>query len=350
MSKNSQSGQVQTVLGQISPATVGLTTTHEHLLIDFTCMFKPPTTASDRLRAYEPVKMENLGWVGYDPFRNYDNLQLIDEQVAATEASLFKKAGGGTIVDVTTVGIGRDPLALARIARVTGLNIVTGAGYYVDIVHPDDMNQKSDSDIANEMVADLTKGIGNTGIKAGIIGELGCSWPLTDNERKVLRAAAIAQQATGSAILIHPGRNDSAPFEILDVLKDSGADISRVVIGHLDRTIFDEPTLLKLAEQGCVLEYDLFGWETSYYPLSNRDMITDAQRLEYIKFLVDEGYEEKIVVGQDIFAKYRLVTYGGLGYAHLIENIIPRMHDNGLSDDSISSIFIENPKRILTFV
>ncbi len=349
MSQAAPSGRVQTVLGPISPENVELTTTHEHLLIDFTCMFEPPSTASDRLRAYQPVSMENLAWVGYDPFRNYDNLQLLDEQVAAAEASLFKKAGGGTIVDVTTIGIGRDPLALARIARVTGLNIVMGAGYYVDIVHPDDMNDRSDSDIAREMVADLTIGIGNTGVRAGIIGELGCSWPLTDNERKVLRGGAAAQRETGSAILIHPGRNEAAPFEILDVLADAGADTSRVVMGHIERTIFDEATLLELAGRGCNLEYDLFGWETSYYPLSERDMITDAQRLAYIKRLVDEGYGQRVVVGQDVFAKYRLVKYGGHGYAHILENIVPRMRDRGLSNDDIDAIFVGNPTRILTF-
>ena len=47
----------------------------------------------------------------YDPFRNRDNLELLDEDTAVSEALLFKRAGGGTVVDVTTLGIGRDPLA-----------------------------------------------------------------------------------------------------------------------------------------------------------------------------------------------------------------------------------------------
>ena len=195
------SGLAQTVLGPVEPQELGPTTTHEHLLIDFTCMFNEPVEASDRFRAHQPVTMENLGWVRYDPFRNKDNLELLDEDTAVSEALLYKGAGGMTVVDVTTIGIGRDPEALARIARLTGLNIVMGAGYYVDAVHPDDMGDRTDQDLSDEMVADLTEGVGDSAVKAGIIGELGCSWPLTENERKVLIAGARAQQATGAAIL-----------------------------------------------------------------------------------------------------------------------------------------------------
>ncbi|CAI8054928.1 Phosphotriesterase-related protein [Geodia barretti] len=200
--------------------------------------------------------MENLGWVRYDPFRNIDNLELLDEDLAIYEIALFGRVGGGTIVDATTIGIGRDPLALARVARATGVNIVMGAGYYVDIVHPDDMDGRSEDEITQQIIDELTVGVGNTGVKAGIIGELGCSWPLTDNERKVLRSGARAQQETGAGILIHPGRNPRAPFEILDILEGAGADAGRVIMGHLDRTVFDSDTLLEFAERGSMLEYD----------------------------------------------------------------------------------------------
>ena len=160
-------------------------------------MFTPPVEASERQYAYEPVSMQNLGRVRYDPFSNRDNLLLLDEDGAIAEMLLYKKAGGGTVVDATTIGIGRDPLALARIARAVGINIVMGAGYYVGITHPDGMDDKTESDIAQQIVDELKTGVGNTGVRAGIIGELGCSWPLMDNEPKVLRAAAAAQSETG---------------------------------------------------------------------------------------------------------------------------------------------------------
>ena len=348
MSNSRQHGLAVTVLGPVQPNDLGPTTTHEHLLINFLCMFKPPEEASERFKAFQPVSLENLGWVRYDPFRNQDNLQLLDEDTAVSEALLFKKAGGGTIVDATTIGIGRDPKALARIARATGLNIIMGAGYYVDAVHPEGMGDKNEMDIAREMVAEITTGVGDTGIRAGIIGELGCSWPLTPNERKVLGGAARAQRETGVSILVHPGRNEAAPFETLDVLAAAGADINRVIMSHLDRTFRDVDTVLDLAQRGCCLEYDLFGWETSYYPWSDMDIPNDAQRIAFIKRLVDEGYASKVVMAQDICGKHALTRYGGYGYAHILTNIVPRMREKGIAREDIQSIIVENPARLLT--
>ena len=211
MTNRETTGLVQTVLGPVRPETLGPTLTHEHLLIDFLCMFDPPDDPAERHKSFQPLTLENLGWIRYDPFRNRDNLLRLDEESAISEIALFQQAGGGTIVDVTTIGIGRSPEALVRIAQTTGLNIVMGAGYYTAAVHPTDMTARSEADLADEMIADLTTGVGDTGVRAGIIGELGCSWPLTANERKVLRAGARAQQATGAAITIHPGRDETAP-------------------------------------------------------------------------------------------------------------------------------------------
>ena len=348
MSQSLVSGTIQTVLGPISPEALGATSMHEHLVLDFTFMFQPPAEASERSKARQPVTMENLGWVRYDPFRSIDNLLTTDKETAISEALMFKNAGGGTLVDVSSIGLGRDPLALSRIARATGLNIVMGAGFYVEPVHPEGMDARSEPDIAREIVHDLTNGVGDTTIKAGIIGELGCSWPLTPNERKVLRAAAQAQRETGAPISIHPGRDEAAPFEILDVLEKAGADLERVVMGHLDRTISDQQTLLALARRGCYLEFDLFGWEVSYYPLSDLDMPNDGQRITFIRGLVEEGYAERVVIAQDMFGKHRQVKYGGHGFAHILENIAPRLKEKGLSEADVRAILVDNPARVLT--
>jgi Phosphotriesterase family len=88
------------------------------------------------------------------------------------------------------MGIGRDPLGLSRIAPATGLNIVMGTGYYVDAAHPLGFDTLSESDLHRKMVEDIRDGIGDTQVNAGLVGEIGCSWPLTQNEKKVLGAAA----------------------------------------------------------------------------------------------------------------------------------------------------------------
>lgn len=90
----------------------------------------------------------------------------------------------------------------------------------------------------------------------------------------------------------------------------------------MDRTIRDYPTLLKLAQTGVGLEWDMFGMETSYYPPNPRTfMPNDAVRMDFITRLVREGYGKQIVIGHDVFSKHRLNHYGGHGYAHILENI-----------------------------
>ena len=350
MAETKLKGKVQTVLGVVEPSTLGPTMTHEHLLIDFLCMFNEPAEATTYHRAHQPVTIDNLGWVSYHFFANLDNLMLIDEEAATAKAMIYMKAGGGTIVDATTIGIGRDPLALARMARSTGMNIVMGAGYYVNAVHPDNMDDLTESQITQQIIDEIRIGVGETRVKAGIIGEIGCTWPLAPNEHKVLRAAALAQQETGAAILIHPGRNPIAPREILDVLAEAGGDIERTIMGHLDRTFTETDDLLDLAKTGCYLEYDQFGLEVSSYSLGNQDMPSDAQRLGFIQRLLAEGYRHRIVIAHDVFSKHRTVKYGGHGYAHILDNIVPRMRNMGFSVAEIDSIIVGNPARVLTFV
>ncbi len=312
-------------------------------------MFIEPSEASQKFLAHQKLSMENLGWIRYNWTSNLDNLLLVEEKTALNEAMYYKMEGGSTLVDATTIGIGRDPLALSRLSRATDLNIVMGAGWYIDQVHPTDMNSRTDTDLANQIVKEITEGIQGTQVKAGIIGEIGCSWPLTDNERKVLRAAATAQIETGAPMLIHPGRDESAPAEILEVLAEAGANLERVIMGHLDRTVFDDDTTVEIAKSGCYMEYDLFGNESSHYPLPGSYMPNDEQRLDKIQVLMDAGFGEKIVIAQDICTKHRLVKYGGHGYHHILQNIIPRMKQKGFSKQEINNIVTDNPSRILTF-
>ena len=348
MSKQDQKGKIQTVLGLIDPQDLGLTMTHEHLLIDFSVMFNPTPDVTTQRMAHAPVSMENLGWIRQYCYSNLDNLLVLDEDTAIEEATLYQRHGGGAIVDATTIGIGRDPLALARISRGAGVHVVMGAGYYVDAAQPNQINQKDENDIFREITKDIQIGVGNTGIKAGIIGEIGCTWPLMPNEIKVLKASARAQLETGASILIHPGRDEKAPIEILSILADSGADLSRVIMGHLDRTVSSIDILEALADTGCVLEWDLFGNEVSFYQPSDFDMPSDAERLNFIRQMIDIGLGERIVISHDICTKHRLVRYGGHGYGYIPEHIIPRMRNKNFQESEIQAITKDTPARLLT--
>ncbi len=268
MTDTALSGKVQTVLGTIEPTALGITLPHEHFLIDQTLggvYFVEPESLSERALAHQPVCLENLSWVRYHTKDSLDNQILDNFDMAVKEAMMFKLEGGSTIVDQTNCGIGRDARALARIARATGLNIVMGSGYYADSPKTSErVSAMGEEAIAEEIVADFTLGVDETGVKAGIIGELGCSWPLKPNEAKGLRAGALAQTLTGASVTVHPGRNDRAPLEVVEVLSGAGADLRRVVINHMDRCGYSLETRLSLMQAGCFIEYDLFGFEGHY--------------------------------------------------------------------------------------
>lgn len=344
------SGQVQTVLGPIAPEAMGITLPHEHLLIDFSVMFAEPTGAGDRGRAREPVSLDNLGWVRQHFNANLDNLRLLDEQTAADEIRLFANAGGRTVVDPTNRSLARDPLALARIARATGLHIVMGAGYYVAAAHPPDMDRRTVDDLAREIVGDLTAGVGDTGIRAGLIGEIGCTWPWTDNEKKVVRAAIAAQRETGAPLMIHPGRHPRAPMDIAEFVQKEGGDLRRTIMCHLDRTIADVRPVADLAQTGIWLEYDLFGLENSYYPYNpDFDMPNDGGRMAHVLALVDRGHGDQLLLSHDIAYKTSLVKYGGYGYHHLLVNVVPRLRRKGMDEAGLARLLVDNPRRAFVF-
>ncbi|MEA2365215.1 MAG: hypothetical protein QOI32_727 [Thermoleophilaceae bacterium] len=359
-----RAGKVQTVLGLVEPDSLGITMPHEHVLVDLSCMFDPPTEASERRRAYSPFSLENLDWIRTHYFRHRENLLVDDEDIAAAELRLFKAAGGSTIVDVTPPGIGRDPLGLARVARMSDVKIVMATGFYVAATHPAEVAGMTASDVATRMIDEIRDGVVltpasagdqdwspepvRTGVRAGII-KTACSYPLEDSERKVLAGAAAAQRATGAGITIHVGRHERSALEIIDALREADADLTRTSLDHLDLRVERRETLLEIADSGCMLEFDMFGHESSYYPLTSRDMPSDGQRLDVIGDLVAEGLGDRILISHDICTRHRLVSHGGHGYGRIPGHIVPRMRERGWRDEDIERIVVANPARLLTF-
>ncbi|MFH1926180.1 MAG: aryldialkylphosphatase [Chloroflexota bacterium] len=347
-------GKVQTVLGVIEPSEMGITLPHEHLICDATTWHYAADEATERKWARHPVTIDTLWWIRYHPFQNLDDLQLMDEELVIDEVLRYKALGGKSIVELTVRGLYPDPKAVARIARMTGVNIVMGTAYYVESSYPAtgvDVNAKSEEEIAEEFVKDVFEGFGNTGIHAGLIGEIGCSWPFTENEQKVVRAGARAQKVTGAAVNIHPGQNEMAAMECVKVLDKAGADLSRVVMSHCDRAVREPANRVELAKTGCTIEYDLFGRE-GYYPTRFRvlDVPNDAQRINEIKELADKGFQKQLFISHDNYTKSSLCRYGGWGYGHILRDAVPVMKIKGLSQALIDTIMIENPKRMFAFV
>jgi phosphotriesterase-related protein len=341
--------KVQTVLGPVEASALGKTLVHEHCFIDMTAFLVPPAPAEANL-AREPVSLENLWWVRLNPVSNLDNMKVLDEKLAFKETSLYKRAGGGTIVDMTTSTVGRDPERLARLAMATGLNIVMGCGYHTARSHPAGMSSRSENVITDELVREITSGVGDTGVRAGIIGEIGCSAPLAETERKVLRGCAAAQRQTGVALYIHPSPKDELALEITQILREAGADLKHVVIGHCDISGFSPATCRKIADAGCYIGFDNFGFEGFIQPPHEARVmaLSDGQRLNDIMGLIAAGYLNKILVSQDVATRERLTSYGGTGYAHILRDVLPIMRTKGFTEEQIHALLVENPRRLLT--
>ena len=340
---------VQTVLGRVSPEELGVTLMHEHLLVDLRRVFVEPEDPSDRRLANTPLSLDNLSWTTLNWCKNRDNLILSEVDLAVREAGYFKQAGGGTLVDVTTAEFGRDPLALCEISRRTGLHVVMGCGHYHALFHPPDMGGRSEDEIADGIIRDIVEGVGQNGVRAGIIGEVGCSWPLHPNEAKVLRASARAQRATGAPLSIHPGRSADSPFEILDILEAAGADVSRIIMGHMERSGLERARLSELARRGCYLEYDWFGEVRPAWPYGRVDVPSDGERIKIIASLIHEGFLERVLISHDVCFKTRLASYGGPGYAHIVKYVSHWMQALGITAAEVETILIKNARQILQF-
>jgi phosphotriesterase-related protein len=338
-----RSGKVQTVLGLIDPSELGFTQPHEHLLVNL-------LASAGRDAPDEQIRLETVGWLRRNWTSSPSNLRLTSEEDAVAEMKSYKAAGGGTIIDVTCADIGRNQEAIARISRATGVHVVMGSGYYLSVYHPDEIKTCSEEQIAEIIIRDIAEGVGETKARSGIIGEIGLDWPVRDSERKVLRAAALAQVNTGAVLNIHPGRNPSGPLDAIRTIVRTGGDPERTVVSHIDRTLFSLEAMLALAATGCYLEFDLFGEESSYYPLAPIDMPNDATRIDYLIRLIQAGYREKLLISMDICTKTRLPRYGGEGYSHILENVLPMMERKGRSKKDIETITVHNPARILAFL
>jgi len=352
MKRENLVGKVQTVLGIVDGNSLGTTMVHEHLLHDMEIHFMEPDAASERNLAHQPVGIDNLWWVRLNESKNLDNLKLTDEKMAIKEALHYKQSAGKTLVEVTPPGVyGRDPLGLVHIANATGLNIIMGSGYYEGPSHSRQTAFKSDQQFIDQTVQDILVSVGKTGVCAGIIGEVHCSASLEDSERNILRCCALAQQQTGAPISIHPSPSDDLVIEIMEILRDAGADLGHTIIGHVDVSGFSPKTCHKLAEAGCFLAFDNFGLEglLKLPGLGRSVELNDRQRIVDIMRLISDGYSDHILVSQDLATKHRLTSYGGLGYAHILRDIMPLMRSSGLSGEQEDKLLVENPKRVLSF-
>lgn len=407
-------GRAQTVLGPVEPDQLGPTLMHEHLFIDF---FEPairhgyrrsgpiplevkrfmqrfglipvPST-EDQLEVWDAADITMTmiakmrpGLLGtapelYGGYMNKNDSLLDSQSEAAAEIAAFRSVGGRTLVDVTVEGIGRNPLALRKVAEATQFNIVMGTGWYRWPFHPSDLKHQTIDQLAQRMVDDIVHGAKGSGIKAGIIGEI----PLdatgveiegdlltakalgekryqqyirsnapgakaedvfAEAEVRVLRAAARASRATGAAITLHHG---SSTEDTLDIIAVEGGDLSRVIVGHADAIVSDPVILNRFLARGVTIQLD---YTLQYFAPQGPVGRNQTALLDAIVAAIKAGNAEQILLSHDLCRRLGLKSHGGSGLAWIHQFVLPYLRSRGVSEASIVQIMEENPKRLLTF-
>lgn len=301
-------GRVMTVDGPVDAAELGVVLPHEHLFCN-------------TLREY---RSDGL----------LDDRALMEREVAA-----FHAAGGGTIVELTGSTLGRRPEDLRAVSRATGVHVVMGCGLYRDPYLADTgIDRLSVAALAAAMVAEIVDGVGDTGIRPGVIGEVGtdAAW-VSAREERSLRAAARAQVATGLTLSLHAARWPVGRL-ILPILEQEGVAATRVIVGHLD-TVRDSPYHVELARQGCYVEFDGFS-TTHEYDLER--MVRD------IVAVADAGFLDRLLISHDLFRQSHLTAYGGVGFAFILEHVTGRLRAAGFGEDELRRVLVDNPRAALT--
>ena len=334
-----------TVLGPVPVGSLGITLMHEHLLLDASTWWHRPADPSRMPLADAPLSCAIYGELRMDPFVNRDNCRLDDVQAAIEEVRQFADLGGRTVVDTTCRGIGRDPHALARIARATGLQIVMGTGFYLGPAHPPEVRGMSVEAIAELIASDVLSGI--DGMRAGIIGEIGVSAAFTTEEQKVLRGAARAHRAVRVPLTIHLPGWERHGHRVLDLIEEEGADLHHVILDHMNPSLDDPEYQMSLADRDAYLEYDMIGMDY-FYADQQAQSPCDEENARALRRLIDQGYLERLLLSQDVFLKMMLTRHGGFGYGYLLRHFVPRLRRHGISDAQIRAMLVANPQRVFS--
>lgn len=298
-------GIVETVTGPVATAELGVTLVHEHLLVDM----------------YE-VSLNSVG-------------VLLDERAAAEELSLFREAGGVTVVDQTTVGLNPDWEGLRRISLATGVRVIAGTGIYWHRFRPAWVESMSEEALCARFVAELVEGVGTDRIRAGLIGEIATGHREIDAiEARVFRAAAAAQLETGAPIATH-ALFTRIGLDQLDLLEAAGADPARVLIGHAD-TCPDQSYHRTVLERGAWLGFDTVG---------QADKTTDDWRADRLAEYAALGYIDRMLISSDVCKRPALARNGGGGYAQVLRDFVPLLQARGFSPDDVRQLLVENPRR-----
>lgn len=307
--------RVTTVTGPIPPERIGFTLLHEH------------TSCSPELA---PTRVEL-------------NDFTFDAELMTGELHDFRRRGGSCLVDVTSGGLGRDPVWLRNLATRSGVYVVMGAGWYRESHYSPEaaIDRRSVDQLADELCSEVAHGVAGTGVRPGIIGEIGTdhAW-VSALEERVHRAVARASRETGLAIMTHSMHSQVALAQVR-IFEEEGVDPTRIVIGHAD-SVLDLDYYLALLDRGVSLCFDQLGQPGEYRAAA------EAQLVELIVELLERGFANRIVLSHDVCSNAQLKAYGGAGFSYVAQHFLPHLRTAAVGEGEIATMTIDNPRRILT--
>ena len=318
---------INSVLGPLDTADLGFTLSHEHVI---------STSAGIQYVYPEFIDREGTIRVGITDLR-----EAYDE-------------GLRTIVDVTTIDLGRDIRLLEKVSQESGVQIVCATGTWLDV--PREFWNATPDMIAPLYIREIEDGIEGTGIKAGVIKVASDKGGVTPEEEIILRAAARAQKATGVPISTHTYALEGVGEQQVNIFEDEGVDLNRVYIGHSNETT-DTDYLTGLMEKGAWIGMDIYpvgpGFDYQYKDIAPGS-IGWKERTETVKKLIDAGFGGQIMLGHDWNSTLHVANrelqrrrrrQNPDSYLFISRNVLPRLREMGVVDETINQIMVENPRR-----
>ncbi len=290
---------VRTVLGDVSPGELGVTDAHDHLFFH-----------SPRLPGRE----------------------LADASAARAELDAFRAAGGRSVVQWTPYGLGRRAADLPLLSRAAGVHLVCATGLHQAVHYDQEALAALRGRLAEVFVSELTRGIGPSGVRAGLVKVAGGFHGLDAHARWTMRAAAEAHHATGAPVAVHLEMGTAA-LDVLDLLcGESGMPPHRVILGHLNR--FPDPVAQReAARSGCYLAFD--GPSRTHHA-------TDWRMPGAVRALAEAGFGHRLLLGGDTVVAGARSVDGGPGMPYLLRRLRPRLAAE-LGTELVDRVLTDNP-------
>jgi phosphotriesterase-related protein len=308
---------VMTVNGPEAPGKMGITLEHEHILVDF-------------------IGADSTGYFRW----NRDS--VIEKAMPFVLAA--KENGVKTIIECTPEWLGRDPLLLRSISRLTGVNFITNTGYYGSNRNkfiPQSFYKKDAQELADLWISEFKNGIEDTGIKPGFIKiAVDPSDSLSAEHLKIITAAALAHLKTGLVIASHTGP-DKPAFAQIDVLKEKGVDPSAFIWVHAQSGTLEGN--IRAAKEGAWISLDNINDRRNIEPGAPNSIEWYADRIVRLK---SEGLLPRVLISHDSGWYDPAKPGGGTfnGYNDIFDSFIPALKEKGFTDNEIDQIMVKNPQ------